>query len=411
MEISALREQPRRGRCCGRRGGEGEWTRIRERATDISVPRERPQGCVTADDRRERERERRPIAADAPRSTATGECRTQREGEQRSVAAEISAPRKRLRGDVAAEATTIVAPLGRPRGYFAASKRREGEVDEAAGEPRKLASRADGRANVSPWMTVGEGRGSGGPPLRTRPARRPRGDVARGGEGGGPPLRRSAPRAIGCGGTLLRRPQNGRGNRRSARTAARTCCREKATETESGRGGRTVTDIRVRRGRPRGCVAADERQGGERERRPAASDELRDGRGGGCCARRGGGRPAATEISALRKQPRGDDAAEAAKRPRGSAPRADGRRGMSPRMSGAEVRGSGDLLPPTRPRPARGTVAGDVAPRDSRGNQRPAQMAAGLICHGQVARRGGGVEAHRPNTADPDHFVFSANEN
>ena len=52
------------------------------------------------------------------------------EGERRPAAAEISAPRKRLRGDVAAE---------------------------AARQPQQLSPRADGRAGMSPQTSDGEG--------------------------------------------------------------------------------------------------------------------------------------------------------------------------------------------------------------------------------------------------------------
>ena len=73
-----------------------------------------------------------------------------------------------------------------------------------------------------------------------------------------------------AGGTSLRRPQDGRG-------------------------------ISAPRGWPRGCVATDERRGGEGERRPTAA-----------------------EISAPRERPRGDVTAEAAGRPLRLSPCADG---------------------------------------------------------------------------------------
>ena len=48
-------------------------------------------------------------------------------------------------------------------------ERRGRGVDAAAGRPRRLAPRADGRVGVSLRTSGGEGRGSGGPPPRTRP--------------------------------------------------------------------------------------------------------------------------------------------------------------------------------------------------------------------------------------------------
>ena len=106
------------------------------------------------------------------------------------------------------------------------------------------------------------------------------------------------------------------------------------TANERRRGGRT-TRCRGHRcltaaanitpcGRPRECVAADKRRGGEGERRPAAADASQD---------------------------------TAAGRPRRLAPRANGCGGVSPQASGGEGRGSGSL-PPRMP-PARGRCCGD----------------------------------------------------
>ena len=122
--------------------------------------------------------------------------------------AEISALRKRLPGHVVVEvaerprrSSLREAPRGRPRGYVAASKRRGGGVDAAAGRPRRLASRTDGCAGVSPRTSGGEG-----------------------------------------------------GEREAKRTR---------------RGHRTAKEISAPRRRLCGCVTADERWGGEGERRPA----------------------------------------------------------------------------------------------------------------------------------------------
>ena len=101
----------------------------------------------------------------------------------------------------------------------AAGGRRYGRRRTAAGS----APRADGRGGVSPQTNGAEGRGSGGPPPR-----------------------RSAPRVNGRGGTSLRRPRNGRGDRRPARMAARICRRGQAAGRGSGRGRRTATEISAR---------------------------------------------------------------------------------------------------------------------------------------------------------------------
>ena len=64
----------------------------------------------------------------------------------------------------------IVAPHGRPRGYVTTDKRWGGAVDAAAGRPRRLAPRTDGRAGVSPWMS-GEEEVRGGRGRRCRDKR------------------------------------------------------------------------------------------------------------------------------------------------------------------------------------------------------------------------------------------------
>ena len=94
-----------------------------------------------------------------------------------------------------------------------------------------------------------------------------------GGEGERRPLatkisaRRERPRGVS-----LRRPQNGCSDRRPARTATQVCHRRQATGRGSRRGRRTAKEISAPRGRPRGCVAADDRQGGEGEWRPKAAE-------------------------------------------------------------------------------------------------------------------------------------------
>ena len=97
------------------------------------------------------------------------------------------------------------------------------------------------------------------------------------------------------------------------------------------------------RGQLPGCVAVDERREGEGEWRPAAA-----------------------EISAPRERPRRNVAAEAARRPRRSSPRA----GMSPRTSGGE----GEW----------------TRPRDGRRDRRPARTAMGGRHCGRVVGRGEG---------------------
>ena len=190
--------------------------------------------------------ERRPSRT-AARVCRRGRAAGRRSGRGRGTATEISAPR---------------------------GGRRCGGRGTAAGS----APRADGRGGVSPQTNGAEGRGSGGPPPR-----------------------RSAPRVNGRGGTSLRRPRNGRGDRRPARMAARICRRGQAAGRGSGRGRGTATEISVPRGRQRGCVATDERRRGEGERRPAAADAphgtaVRGRRCGG----RGDQRPERTALEVCR---------------------------------------------------------------------------------------------------------------
>ena len=211
---------------------------------------------------------------------------------------------------------------------------RSAAADDAAGRPQRTSPRADGRAGVWPRTSGGE---------EEWPRQRPR-------DGHGDQRH--------VGGTSLRWPWDGRGIS-APRGWPQGCVA--TNERRGGEGGRrsAAAEISAPRERPRGDVTA------EAAGRPWESSPCADGRAGMSPRR---GRVTATEISALRGRPRvvsprtsgaegswsggppprtrlaglwGDIAAAAAGRPRGSAPRADGRGVVSPRTSGTEGRGSG----------------------------------------------------------------------
>ena len=172
-----------------RRGGRAEAccrSHSRRMTTEISIPRNRPGGDVTAMegvsvDRCHGQRCRTAAAVGAQRGRPCGMCR---HGQATGRGSEGPPPRRMsaLRAD-SCGGTSLRTSDGE-------GGARPVAADNAAGRPRQTSPRADGRAGVPLGASGKEGRG-----------------------GGGPSLRRSAPRAHGHRRMSLQSPWEGHSDR------------------------------------------------------------------------------------------------------------------------------------------------------------------------------------------------------